>query len=184
VNLGGGLRAFFETAPNTWSQQAANARDEIVATGNIVLGIGTVVLETAPNGGARLSPSLLKGVKRWDDIIQSVDGIITTAEGIAALAQVVDAPVSLEVKPVLSADKKTLSLLVSRRALIYTELLNAGIVRGLDVNQALSTRLNAEVEPTKADFMGGRQDLGAMLARKGTLRLASPASVQITGAMC
>jgi hypothetical protein len=175
VNLGGGLRAFFETAPNTWSQQAANARDEIVATGNIVLGIGTVVLETAPNGGARLSPSLLKGVKRWDDIIQSVDGIITTAEGIAALAQVVDAPVSLEVKPVLSADKKTLSLLVSRRALIYTELLNAGIVRGLDVNQALSTRLNAEVGADQGGFYGWTSGFGSNARQKGD------ASIGISG---
>jgi hypothetical protein len=175
-NVGG--NAVFETAANTWIQQAVGSRDEIAVGGKVTLGVGSIVLDTAPNGGAHLSTSLLKGKTLWEKVIYTTtaDKTIETLPGVS-LAQVVDAPVGVTVTPVVTtnADKQSLSLEVSRRSLIYTELLNAGIVRGLDINQALSTRLNSQVAVEEGAFYGWTSGFGSNARQKGD------ASVGVSG---
>jgi hypothetical protein len=165
-----GGNAIFETAANTWSQQALGARDEIAVGGKVTLGIGAVVLDAAPNGGARLSSSLLNGKIVWENVIYTttVGKEISTLPNVS-LAQVVDAPVGVSVKATIKEEggKQSLSLEISRRALIYTELLNAGVVRGLDINQALSTRLNSQVAVEDGAFYGWTSGFGSNARQKG-----------------
>jgi hypothetical protein len=75
----------------------------------------------------------------------------------------------------VSPDDKKLSLDLSRKSLIYTELLNAGIVRGLDINQALSTRLNSQVAVEEGAFYGWTSGFGSNARQKGD------ASVGVSG---
>jgi hypothetical protein len=174
-NLGG--KAIFETAANTWSQQKPESRDEIAVGGNVTLGIGSIALDAAPNG-IPLSASLLRGKALWQDVVYTTAAgkTISTLPGVS-LAQVVDAPVGVTVTPVVTteAGEQSLSLEVSRRSLIYTELLNAGIVRGLDINQALSTRLNSQVAVEEGAFYGWTSGFGSNARQKGD------ASVGVSG---
>jgi hypothetical protein len=164
-----GGNAIFEMAADTWAQQASGSRDEIAVGGNVTLGVGSVVLDAAASG-TRLSTSLLKGKTVWENVIYTTTAgkTIAPTAGVS-LAQVVDAPVSVTVTPTVTtaAGKQSLSLEISRRSLIYAELFNAGVIRGLDINQALSTRLNSQVAVEDGAFYGWTSGFGSNARQNG-----------------